>query len=142
MLPFLPDPIRWVIFTNEERAVLMEAFNNMSLTPKEAAAPFDWKRYPETSENSERRSNDAKVENLLAIRSKLVRSLSNGPQAVLSLGEEDRAALSALVMQEIAGYYDFQMSIAEKMDSAGVEFIPVEDDRQKARLRIFSRLHA
>jgi len=142
MLPCLPDPIRWVIFTNEERAVLMEAFNNMSLTPKGAAAPFKWKRYPEISENSEQWSNYAKVENLLAIRSKLVRSLSNGPQAVLSLGEEDRAALSALVMQEIAGYYDFQMSIAEKMDSAGVEFIPVEDDRQKARLRIFSRLHA
>lgn len=142
MLPFTSALIMWVVFTNEERAVLIEAINNMFPLPKETPASFDWKPYPESSAGSEPLLDEAMVGSLLSIRRILVESLSDGAQAVVGITERDSEALSALVMQGIAGYYDFQISIEEKMASAGVEYYPIEDDRQKVRLGLMSKLGA
>ncbi|MEL7554899.1 MAG: hypothetical protein AAGU26_01880 [bacterium] len=54
----------------------------------------------------------------------------------------DREALSALLMLDIAGFYDYLISLEDNMATMGVEFRPTDDDRQKARFHIMSKLNA
>ena len=117
MLPFLPDPIKWVVFTNEERAVLIEAFSIWFPAAEKAQAPCFVGQNQDYSEGSELSDDEIKLASFLSIRGILVQSLSEGPNAVIGLTVEDRETLSAFVMQGIAGYYDYLMSLDEKMAS-------------------------
>jgi hypothetical protein len=58
------------------------------------------------------------------------------------LTANDREALSALLMLDIAGFYDYLISLEDNMATMGVEFRPTDDVRQKARFHIMSKLNA
>lgn len=45
-------------------------------------------------------------------------------------------------MLDIAGFYDYLISLEDNMSTMGVEFRPTDDDRQKARFHIMSKLNA
>ncbi len=45
-------------------------------------------------------------------------------------------------MLDIAGFYDYLISLEDNMATMGVEFRPTDDVRQKARFHIMSKLNA
>lgn len=142
MLPSASDLIKWIVFTNEERTVLLEAFNAFFPIPEPAPTPDLEDEDADYSARLELQTDEVKLECLRSIRSRLLASLRTGPNAVLSLTALDCEALNALVMLDFAGFYEYLISLEDRLTALGVEFFPTEDDRQKARLRIMNKLNA
>lgn len=142
MLPNTSDLIKWLVFTDEERTVLLEAFHAFFPIPEPAPTPDLEDEDADYSARLDLQTDEVKLESLRSIQSRLLASLGSGPNAVLSLTALDCEALSALVMLDFAGFYDYLRSLEDRMTALGIEFIPTEDDRQKTRFRIMSMLHA
>ena len=143
MLPITSDLLKWVVFTNEERSVLLEAFNNFFPVPELALLPAseDDEEEEDYSARLDLQTDKRKLQSLQTARSLLLASLRRGPNAVISLTAFDCAALSALVMLEVAGFYDYLISLEASLTELEVEFFPADDERQVLRFRILNQLN-
>jgi len=142
MLPSASDLIKWIVFTNEERTVLLEAFHAFFPVPEPAPSPAPAPEDDDEDYSARRdlQTDELKLESLRSSRSRLLASLRKGPNVVLSLSTLDCEALSALVMLEIAGFYDYLMSVEASFAALGFKLGPINDDRQTARFRILNKL--
>ncbi len=140
MLHYTSDLIKWLVFTDKERTVLLEALNAFFSASETFQEPVHADEDEPYSARLALHTDTKKLDSLMSVRGFLVSSLREGSRAVIGLTTNDREALSALLMLDIAGFYDYLISIEDKMAAMGVEFIPTEDDRQKARFHIMSKL--
>jgi len=131
--------IKWVIFSSDERAVLLEAFSVRFPMPMESGALCEQDQ--PVGSSHQRRSLGPRTRCLLSIRDKLIKSLPQGPHSIIGLTARDCEVLRDLVIEGIMGYYDFLISLEDQMTSAGVEFVPEEDNRQRTRFSIFYKLN-
>jgi len=129
--------IRRIVFTDDERALLLEAYPRWLSTFKKPSVPH----LVGGDSGATRPMGDIDVVRHHSIHRILDKGLRDGTKAVVAMTDEDCLALSELVMQDIAGYYDFQMSLEALMDAVGVEFFPIDDANQKVRFNIISKLH-
>ena len=142
MLHYTSDLIKWLVFTDKERTVLLEALNAFFSASEAGQVPVHADEDGPYSARLALHSDKKKLDSLISVRSLLVSSLREGSRAVIGLTANDREALSALLMLDIAGFYDYLISLEDNMATMGVEFRPTDDDRQKARFHIMSKLNA
>lgn len=142
MLDYTSDLIKWLIFTDKERTVLLEALNAFFSASEAGQVPAYADQDEPYSARLALHSDKKKLDSLISVRGLLVSSLREGSRAVIGLSANDREALSALLMLDIAGFYDYLISLEDNMSTMGVEFRPIDDDRQKARFHIMSKLNA
>ncbi|MEW6226644.1 MAG: hypothetical protein AB1700_00900 [Bacillota bacterium] len=142
MLHYTSDLIKWLVFTDKERTVLLEALNAFFSASEAGQVPVHADEDEPYSARLALHSDKKKLDSLISVRSLLVSSLREGSRVVFGLTANDREALSALLMLDIAGFYDYLISLEDNMATMGVEFRPTDDDRQKARIHIMSKLNA
>lgn len=142
MLHYASDLIKWLVFTDKERTVLLEALNAFFSASETVQEPVHTDEDEPYSARLALHTDTKKLDSLMSVRGLLVSSLREGSSAVIGLSTNDREALSALLMLDIAGFYGYLISLEDKMAAMGVEFIPTEDDRQKVRFRIISKLNS
>lgn len=142
MLHYTSDLIKWLVFTDKERTVLLEALNAFFLASEASQVPVHAEKDEPYSARLALQSDKKKLDSLMSVRGFLISSLREGSRAVIGLSANDREALSALLMLDIAGFYDYLISLEDNMSTMGVEFRPTDDDRQKARFHIMSKLNA
>ncbi len=142
MLHYASDPINWLVFTDKERTVLLEALNAFFSASETVQVPVHADEDEPYSASLALHSDKKKLDSLMSVRGLLISSLHEGSRAVIGLTALDCEALNALVMLEVAGFYDYLINLEDRLTALGVEFIPTEDDRQKARFRIMSKLNA
>jgi hypothetical protein len=135
------DLINWLVFNDKERTVLLEVLNAFFSASGSVHSPVHVDEDEGYSARLDLYIDKKKLDSLMSICGILVDSLGKGSSAVIGLMAYDREALGALLMLDIAGFYDYLISLEDRMAAMGVEFRPTDNERQKARFRIMSKLN-